>query len=215
MLTQLRERRRESWFRPAPPAVYSNSRARADHPPDGWMPVGTSMSERLYMQVDGFLIRVSALAARGVSRRQFLRRVGEVGVVAAAAASGVLPTRWSKAGHAPVGERKACRGTCSPCGPSPLCNLDYCNDDSPKNCATGRPDTKRRRYEHFDCVGPTVANFWFEECCFDSACNGTWKDALIQCSDCCGGAGGTSCSSGSCPNGSKACICRGVANPSC
>jgi hypothetical protein len=175
--------------RPAPPGLWPAT-VKSDLPPDGWETVDPSVAERLTIGIDAALLRFTAAAARGTSRRQFLARTGGVGLALGLATSGVL-TRADRA----RADGAPCFGS-SPCGPNPICAGTYCNF---AECAYGKPEVQRRRYDTSNCDGDGV-RWWLEHCC------NTPYNGHAYCVDCCAPTGTSTCLyPSSCNN---KCICR-------
>lgn len=199
--------RRLSRTRPAPPGVERTS-TRLDAPPDGWALVDPSATQSAAVALDTFALRMTDAAAAAVSRRIFLKRVGQVGLVAGLAASGFLWNPSPASGYAatfsfcdPFGNPPT-----GPCGPSGLCNPDRCTSGNCTNSA------KRRGYGGSTCCSSCsgTANCWRENCCSTPG----WM-SHVKCCDCCA-PGGTSgnCMGTNCTN--TKCNCRAaVSTPAC
>jgi hypothetical protein len=170
---------------PSPPGIQTSR--RTDYRPDGWEVVHKESWQSGLEHLDRVLIRATSSAARGLTRRRFLKRTGQLGALAAGTMSGLL---W----RMPSAAADPCYNCPSACGPSPICSASYCTGS---NC-TG--SGQERRYGQSYCGTPSC---WGEDCCTPtcSADYGIWN-----CCDCCAPAGGLSCS-GSCST-KKRCICR-------
>lgn len=188
-----------------PPGVRS-PRLRFDRPPDGWEPLEPSTAERLGGRMDALVIRMTNAAGRGLSRRNFLKRTGQVGLAAGLAMSGLLLVPGRATADFPC-------TTCNcqdpnnqqpgPCGPSPICAGSACNSES--NCATSMSGITRRANSsgHWAgnfCAMPSADNCWTEPC--PTGCR--------RCCDCCTGANMTPFCSGSGCTSKHRCICRGT-----
>lgn len=215
-----RDRRRaRSGLRPPKlaPAGVRPPQYRLDRAPDGWERVGSSATERFMYRLDASILRMADGAARVISRREVLRRAGELSILAGLGASGVL---WSSK------SARASDPTCScncldtnnqepgPCGPSPICgNSLNCNSNG--NCKTSRSvdgEFVRRRNNQSNntwpgssCASNTSPNCWEENCC-------SQRGHRVRCCDCCTPDNSTPNCSG-CTNTKHKCICRkNVAN---
>ena len=199
--------RRLSRSRPAPPGVERTS-TRLDEPPDGWASVDPTPAQSVAATLDGTALRIADAAAAAVSRRQFIKRIGQIGLIAGLAASGLLWRPASASGYAetfgycdPFGDPPT-----GPCGPSGLCNPDRCTNG---NCTV---DNKRRPYGGNTCCSTCTgtSNCWREKCCG----NPSWV-SYVKCCDCCapGGTNGN-CMGTNCTN--TKCNCRAaVSSPTC
>jgi hypothetical protein len=188
--------------RPIPPGVRLVP-LRTDMPPDGWEALDPSWSERIRVTIDRALLQIADSLARGMNRREFLKKAGQASMVVGLAASGVLTSTTSaRAWSTP------CNGCQNhPCGPSPICSSTYCDG----NCKVGNsPYVRRRQYNTSNCctdINSTCGNWWPEDCCSCAGKPGVvdWWVAKWRCHDCCAPAGGKDCSPTSC---GKRCICR-------
>ncbi len=173
--------------RPAPVAP-GRPASRRDGPPDGWEVLNAGAAERLTVGLDRALLNVTGSAERGIGRREFLKRAGQVGLLAGLSVTGLLWRPERARGYAqifntcdPFGDPPA-----GPCGPSGLCGADNCNNGQ---CANAN---RKRRYAGGTCCSGCTGtdNCWRENCCN----NNQWN-SLIKCCDCCVNAGqpGTTC----------------------
>lgn len=189
--------------RPAPPGVRPGLARDSDRPPDGWELLNPTPAQRVGVHLDRALLRLADSAARGTTRREFLKRTGQVGLLAGLAASDLLwsPTR-AKAFHT----SELCKG-CPPCGPSVFCGSDDCRADG--QCQLNTPNVRRQIYTTGTCSSSSAHNGWTENCCSD--CSGQWH-CIANCADCCTpdvtGSGTCSCTN---PQRYK-CICRACAS---
>lgn len=177
---------------------------RMDNPPDGWRSVA---GEHRY-SLATTLIRSSAAVADRVTRREILRRGGELGLLVGLQLTGLL---W-KAGPAAAVD-PSCGCNCDdasgelpgPCGPSPLCNNSaVCNSNG--NCALSVTGVRRRinastnSWPGTSCGCDTCTNCWTENCC-------SQFNHVYRCCDCCtNGAGQPRCTG--CDK--HRCICRSI-----
>lgn len=165
---------------------------RPDRPPDGWSPLKPSRRDRIWSSVDAAVLRLADGVARGLTRRQFLKRAGQAGLVLALSTTNLL---W----HTGTASADPCTG---PCGPSPLCSNTKCSSG---NCNLSVSGVKRRVnantgvHEGYACGSNTANNCWVEDCC-------SRNGSFWNCCDCCvSGTQAPLCT----PNCSKhACICR-------
>lgn len=186
-----RRQRSHRVSRTAPPGYVVPVR-RMDLAPDGWEPLNPSVRERALIHADSALLRTTRAVARGVTRREFLRRVGQVGlVVGMGTASVVLLPKPAYA---------RCFACGDPCGSSPDCGQANCTNG---NCKTS-VGNKKRRHDNFDCFacGSGPCNCWTADCCFCGGSNSQKK----QCCDCCSDADPNTCTTGCINN--RACICN-------
>lgn len=186
---------------------------RGDGPPDGWIMVSPSRWVGLRASVDRFAIWAADAAAGGMSRRRFLRRVGEFGLFLGVTATGVL---WG------VNEAQAwtiCNaygfGDPGPCGPSPICGDPDCTNTA--GCDTSHScngiNTKWRKHALGECGTENDDNSW-NECCPRNDPN----QMLHKCTDCCSCQTQTNICSDSTCAGSVShwkCICRKPLNQPC
>lgn len=192
--------------RPAP-AGGARVTSRADRPPDGWIPVDPGLGDRLATEIDRSVLSLADAAARRVSRRAFLRRVADVGIVLGLAVTGLSWGQRTAGAYAhiysscdPIGDPPP-----GPCGPSGLCDPSTCSNG---NCAN---NNKKRPWGGSTCCSSCSGtdNCWQENCC----ANNNWN-SHIKCCDCCNSTGsGGSCTT--CGGGTaQKCICRAkVGNP--
>jgi hypothetical protein len=162
--------------RPAP-AGSEIASTRADLPPDGWAPFEPSKVERVASHLDRTLLRVVRQSARGISRRELLKRTAQVGLAVGLSTSTVLLT---------AGPAYARCYLCSDaCGPSPDCGGSHCNDNG--NCFLSE-GTEKRAHDQFGCTTcANRCNCWLADCCFCSDARKTW------CCDCCSNADPNTC----------------------
>ncbi len=177
--------------RPAPPGTRLPD-TRPGRTPHGWAVVNPSATHRVLDGADRALLRVADAAARGVSRRQFLRVAAGAGF-----AIGLAPSFLFRPRRA-VAHGVDCHGQ-SACGPSPLCADRHCGDYP--LCAWRRDDTSMRTYGTSSCASHDNPPWcWFEHCC------GTSYNGHATCCDCCAPSGEGSCD---CGGGNRGrCICR-------
>lgn len=178
----------ERRVRPAP-ARAGRTRGSLEEPPDGWELLEPSAVERLAVRLDRGLLRVADAAAHQINRREFLRRLGELGVVTVAATSWLLKTATPAAAR--------CFQCGNACGPSPPCPGAACiNGD----CDTGHPGVRWRDHDDWDCLD-VPGQCWTADCC---GCPPGQK-AKKKCCDCCEDADPNNCTF-PCTNKHK-CIC--------
>ena len=200
MLTTTRSRTRKT-TRPAPPGLWP-AQLRFDRPPDGWAIVDASWKQRASVRMDHALLRMADVAARGTTRREFLRRAGAVGFLAGLNISGLI---W---GAVPAeAHEEPCRdasGEPGPCGPSPICAPRHCRSDGQCKLAFGDPGDVRRRgpWESIACASSTVMNCWVEHCC-------SVNNNHVRCCDCCtpNPPMGFTCTGTGCTT-KRRCVCR-------
>jgi hypothetical protein len=188
--------------RPAPPGTRT-ALATQEGPPDGWLITNASWAQRAGSGADAAGLRLTAAAARTVSRRTMLKRIGTIGAAAGLGAGTLLAGRQPSFAHEPL--QAGCGPKAKGCGPSPLCKAIACNDSH--NCKLRRAGVRARgnastnHWEGIDCVSDSAHVCWHE------CCNGTLK----RCCDCCVNAedsrGTASCNVGC--SAKKRCICRG------
>ncbi len=170
------------------PAGLAPEERRLDRPPDGWTLAFAPVRTRTLLWLDSNLLRASDSVVSGVSRRQFLKRTGQVAAVVGLGLTRVL---W---GIGPARADFSCSCNCEdmgnppglpgPCGPSPLCDPQHCNSEG--RCQTSDPGVSRRisiklnRWPGFDCTSGTEDNCWDEDCCAETG-------HLVRCCDCCTG----------------------------
>lgn len=175
--------------------------ARRDRLPDGWEPWGPGPNTGIAYHLDRALIRATGAAARGLTRRDFLKRGSQLGALLALTIGGVLTGSVAMADHStecnvddPHGELPGA------CGPSELCPNEHCNNSG--GCNLSKPFVRRRFYTGSQCAPDDAHNCWIEDCC-DKPANGH-----VRCCDCCSptptGSGTCACSS---PTRYK-CLCR-------
>jgi hypothetical protein len=182
---------------PAPSGVRPPD-LRDDGTADGWITVEASRAERIGERMDSALLRFADGAARIATRRQFLAGAGAVGLAVTAGATGLLRPSRTFAADTVCNVFDPNNNLAGPCGPSPLCIGDRCQDGS---CVASRSTVTWRQYGGCDCVAPSVGNCWTENCC------GSFS-GKFRCCDCCeqDGVGGSCCTC-SVPR-MKKCICR-------
>jgi len=135
--------------------------------------------------------RIVRRAARGLTRRRFMRNLG-AGALGLSLGAALGDLKLAKTAQA--------HGTWRhPCGPSPICPHNRCYAGHCRNSAG-------RLYNHFSCVSYRYRDYmcWTED--YRNRGRGRWR-----CCDCCSLSGGhLRCSS--CPGGDhmrrRACICR-------
>lgn len=134
--------------------------------------------------VDQSAVRLSL----AIGRRDFLRKLGALGLM-----SGLAFAGFSLQLAGPAAAAGSCAG--GACGPSPLCS----GGCSGSNCGSNQ----NRHYNLFHCDSHN--NSWSETYCPGCATPGNWV-----CGDCCqSGGSGDPCDDGGCSGASpKACICR-------
>lgn len=192
-----------SRVRPAPPGTGRDA-VRADRPPDGWVPVDPRWVVRAGVRIDSTVLSAADSVAREITRRRFLKRLGQFGFATGISVSGWL---WN-AGPSARAVDYACNEfdeddeNAGPCGPSPRCNAASCQSAG-GNCKAINPDTEKRTWNDPDsCCSSSCSgnqNCWVEDCCDRAAMD------RVRCCDCCGIGGAGSCVSG-CPG--TACICE-------
>lgn len=198
VLSELRSIRR-----PAPPGVGRESH-RVDRPPDGWIPLDPGFAVNVGVRIDRTLLSAADAGAREITRRRFLKRLGQFGLATGLTLSGWL---WNAGPSAAVDDD--CNafetdppGNAGPCGPSPRCHADSCQDVG-GNCKAVAPHTEKRAHNNPDtccstsCTGN--ANCWVEDCCDRAAMD------RVRCCDCCGMGGNDLCIAAC---GGTACICE-------
>jgi hypothetical protein len=169
---------------------------RMGRPPDGWKQLDQTQGQHLLAHLDRGLLRFSDTVARGVSRREFLKRTGQAGFVVGVAASNIL---WHTD---PAFALEPCN---NPCGPSPPCADSKCQAfPNDFECDLSVSGVKRRVnpqtgvWEGYACGSATANNCWDEDCC--ARLGRIWR-----CCDCCvPGTGIPQCSTCS----KHACVCR-------
>jgi hypothetical protein len=206
--TRLHSRRRPRRFGPpgaGPPIL------RADRPPDGWIPVASSRRPKVMTWADAGVIHLAASTARGLNRREFIKKTGEVALVAGLALSDVL---WGTNPSSAADGVSPCGPNAGGCGSSPICPSSVCAPDPSgpgQNCdltlnvrkrvnatSGGWSDTSAPA-----CGSDNASNCW-RECC-----SGSQK----RCCDCCVPprfTNGLSCTS--CSQDKRRCICRSTIN---
>jgi hypothetical protein len=210
--TRLLRTRFHGFARPARPGVRAWVPPTV-HPTDGAWP-----ADALLVVIDGGLLWVSDSIARQVSRRTFLSRVGQVGLVLGLSAARVLlGTDGGVAVTAPecnvctdTGENDVNPGACGPtepCGNQEcrsgdnrhLCNLDF-------QCGSPPRSVRGRIWGTFICTNSQPGKW--DECC---------QGKLSICRDCCGcRTHARRCEVGACTGGTRwACICDKETTTSC
>lgn len=196
-----------TWFRratrsstPAPPGTGRVQTVKG--PADAWTSLNPRLPDRIVEGLDRASLRVADRAASAVSRRLFLKRVGQVGLLVGLGLSGLLQGSFVQAYEETVGCNAYGDPPGGPCGNSPLCEPDRCTG---QNCTD---HGKRRDYRDnfccgFNCTGSM--NCWRENCCSWPAWN-----SYVSCCDCCAMGGTIGCTN---CTGTK-CVCRkAVGNP--
>lgn len=173
----LRSRLLHKVARPAPPGA-SPFPGGSEGPPDGWEVVDPSLSDRVVITLDSLLFSAVVRSAQAISRRDFLKRVGQVGVLAGLSMSNLL---WSN--RPARADGLACRDADGfPCGPSPVCPDRFCRADG--QCKLAEAGVKRRGpWESFNCASDTANNCWTEECCGPD--DPVPNPGHFRCCDCC------------------------------
>lgn len=201
-------RRGNRHIRLAPPDA-DRVTSRTDRPPDGWIPVDPNLRERISVEVDRNVLRIADSAARRVSRRAFLRRAADAGIVLGVAFAGLGWRQRSADAYAhiyTVCDPNDLDPPPGPCGPSGLCDPSTCSGG---NCSN---NNKKRAWAGDTCCSGCTGtdNCWQEDCCGDP----DW-DSHIKCCDCCNstGSGGTctTCQGGT----AQKCICRSKVGAAC
>lgn len=182
-------------FRTAAPPGSQRPSRRSGSPPDAWVPLNPSLLQQARSRLDYVLLRAVGSSSRWISRRQFLRRLGQVGVLVGVSAGSVLWRQDRSLAHG-----RTCFMPCNACGPSPPCNqsLGYCNSNG--QCNLGTAGVRRRTHDDFTCTCDSCDNSWTDHCC---SCLGVH----YQCNDCCTPTGGTDKCVGGCSD-KHACICK-------
>jgi hypothetical protein len=160
--------------RPAPPGSRRQPQ-RADRPPDGWEPIAPSLPLRAGEQLDSLVLRAADSAARAVSRRDFLKQVARVGVVAGLAWNSLVTDSRRARAHG-MGCDYFGDPDANPCGPSPRCADRYCRDDG--QCKLNEAGVRRQRWATGECGPDDVDNTWIENCCGQI-------NSHVRCADCC------------------------------
>jgi hypothetical protein len=205
--------------RPAPPGVRLAYPDR-DGPPDGWELIAPSFGERVSIGLDSVLLRMTGAAARAISRREFLRRTGELAVLAGLAVAGLAWEAGPASSHEPE------FNTCNPfgvnpqggaCGPSRLCPQSVCLSGG--RCNTGIAGVRRRvdgmadppHWPGNDCGNDSRHHCWLE-CCPPTGTRTKWR-----CCDCCVNPNQCSACTSSCGGCTTKvkCICRNDTGVSC
>ncbi len=141
------------------------------------------MDERSYPIAD----RVVRSAARGVTRRRFMRNAG-AGALGLSLAAALGDLKLGRSAYAVGTSRR-------PCGPSPLCPSKRCYGGQCSN-APGRV------YNSYRCRPRRGGGCWTED--YRHVGRGRWR-----CCDCCAvDGGGARCSSCGDNRRRRACICR-------
>jgi hypothetical protein len=161
--------------RPAPPGTLLGG---TEGPADGWVPVDPKLVQRLLTRADAAALGIVMAIAQGISRRDLLRRTGEVGIALGLAATGVL---WGSEAEA-IHTSEPCNNStgCPSCGPSPPCGADDCRADG--QCELSTQYVRKRGYAQGACDSQGVHNCWLSNCC--NACGGEWH-CVVRCCDCC------------------------------
>jgi hypothetical protein len=170
----------------------------ADWPPDGWQLVDPSLSDRMVERADYGLLRAADSMARWITRREFLRRAGELGLVAGLATTRVV---WGKdvaqAGHV------RCYQCGNACGPSPPCPTSRCTSGG--DCNAALSGMRYRVHDGWACTN-TSGQCWIANCCNPPSGHCETQQAKKQCCDCCDSGSPNNCTS-PCTNKYK-CICE-------
>jgi len=182
-----------SWKRdPAPPGWRPATR-RSDRPPDGWHKLDPTAGDVIVASADRALLQGSRIAMSVLSRRTFLKRVGQLSVVAGLATATTL--------FATTPAYARCYQCGDPCGPSPNCGDPDCTDDS-GNCKLSE-NVEKRDHDDFFCTSCTgLCTCWAADCC---GCGAEPNQRKKLCCDCCEPDAPNTCAS-PCTN-KKACIC--------
>lgn len=176
---------------------------RLDGPPDGWERLDGSLSQLAASQIDVALLRATDAAARGIGRRQFLKRAGQIGLVAGL---GITNLVWDRPARASHNFREICCNTTTcdgisdqfpgACGPSAPCRDAHCATNG--QCKLNHTHNgssfpiQRQLYATGNCSGSNADNCWTEDCCSENGF--MWK-----CCDCCENH----------PSSNNACNCAG------
>jgi hypothetical protein len=190
--------------RPAPLGARP-PRLRTDMPPDGWEALKLTPAQSLGASIDSGLLRAADGVARSISRRVFLRRAGQLGLLLGLAVTDVLwfsPSAQALTCNFFDGSNDKFPGAC---GPSEPCGGSQCN--SSDNCDTkvqcsGGGHLQKQPWASATCG--TGDNSWSENCCSQNGFH--WS-----CHDCCGCTANISgqCDFASCGNHTRyRCICR-------
>jgi hypothetical protein len=201
-------------IRPAPAG--SRPIAPWDARPDGWELIEPSPGERFLTRVDRILLSTADSVADRISRRTFLSRTGQLGLLI-----GLVGTRllWG----AEEGQAAPFCNTCvdpgetdrndGACGPSEPCNvLNECSGANNGNCNLG-----------WGCNNSNVqGQVWASGVCQPQNAGGTWDECcgsqITTCRDCCGckiHSSGT-CTQGTCSNKTRyKCICENHTSINC
>jgi hypothetical protein len=194
--------------RAAPPGVWAMP-LRPDRPPDGWEVLSPTAGQEALVRLDAALLRFADTAARGITRRGFLKGLGQLGLLLGLTTTGMLWGTELARAHPPACDLFDDPGD-APCGPSPICDRDlYCNDNG--NCQANRGDTEKRTYGGGSCCSSTCSgtdNCWREHCCGHP----NWN-SHVRCCDCCAPSAGVDCTGSGCPN--NRCICRSKVGATC
>lgn len=114
--------RARSRVRSATPSVPAGVQAPAalDKPPDGWTVVNPTLARRFEVQADRILLSATDSLAREISRRRFLKRLAQAGVVVGLSFGNVL---WQEHPSRALPLECNCfgQGQAGPCGPSDIC----------------------------------------------------------------------------------------------
>lgn len=153
------------------PPGYGPPSRRLELAPDGWEPLGLSRPERMLVGFDLAALRASRAMANGVSRRELLKRMGQIGlVVGLGMGTTILSAQPAYARCFQCGD---------PCGPSPFCGSANCKENG--NCRQSVQGVEKRQHDNFDCFdcGSGYCNCWVDDCCACSEAQKKW------CCDCC------------------------------
>lgn len=183
------------------PAGVRTTRIRLDRLPDGWDIVAAPTRVRVTTALDRYFLLVADSAARGVGRREFLRRLGRWTVGGATILSGIASGTRSATAHGQPCDYFEDPGE-SPCGPSAICAAKYCRDDG--KCKTAVMGVRKRGDASIDhwfgnaCVSDGADTCWLEHCCDQTGHH-------VNCCDCCVPENPNDCNV--CDTKNK-CICR-------
>lgn len=193
--------------RPAP-ARAGRLSTSMEGPPDGWPIARGHATDRVAERLDRAVLSAADTAALAISRRDLLKRAGQLGLVVSLGVSGILWRARTAAGYAyiynscdPLGDPPT-----GPCGPNGLCESSLCSGG---NCANSQ--SKRTYGGSGCCSGCTgTVNCWQENCC----ANNNWNSHM-KCCDCCTSSGtGGSCTRCTGASAHK-CICRSKVGMAC
>lgn len=194
--------------RPAPAGT--RPPAPGDAPPDGWQAVSSTRLGRVIGVADRLLFVATSAVGGRLSRRVFLGRLGQLGLLVGLSASGLVFGTDAEAviHNCNFDDAPDCDNP-GACGPSEPCNASECTTTG--NCKLT-----------YSCNGKSVEGRQYGSTTCTTSQGGSWTECCVNsiwvCRDCCGCAVHSSgtCSTGNCSGATRyACICERNSHDPC